>query len=372
MGRSPVRGSPVDSYCILLEVQTTIDEYIYDSESYAKGCMYTLRKISRWGRDMGVPVMVAADRDTLSRMPADHRQLNWYFTDITQKVEWGTAKKHRSAVANYYERMGVPVDEVPTSTTRFTHRMNGLAQRKGVQVTQALVFSDILLKDMTALLLSDFSRARGEQKVVLAQANLAWHAYNQTGSRANELFEQRVGMLEDTFCYGSAAARKKLMPHLKFRAKLQTKTERFTVTDIWCCARTKRAPFRTLAWARITLVELRKAGRGGRENLVWGTDEGQRWKMGAFWQYHILPRFEQLKRERLGGLEDTDLGEFTTNSFRRTWNTLAGEHPDPVSVDLRERQGRWRKHARSSVLASMTSLYFDPRPNELLLATYWL
>ena len=151
--------------------------------------------------------MVAADRDTLSRMPADHRQLNWYFTDITQKVEWGTAKKHRSAVANYYERMGVPVDEVPTSTARFTHRMNGLAQRKGVQVTQSLVFSDILLKDMTALLLSDFSRARGEQKVVLAQANLAWHAYNQTGSRANELFEQRVGMLEDTFCYGPAAAR---------------------------------------------------------------------------------------------------------------------------------------------------------------------
>ena len=84
--------------------------------------------------------------------------------------------------------------------------MNRLAQRKGMQVTQALVFSGNSLKDMTALLLSDFSRARGEQKVVLAQANLTWHAYNQTGSRVNELFEQRVGMLEDTFCYGAAAA----------------------------------------------------------------------------------------------------------------------------------------------------------------------
>jgi hypothetical protein len=316
--------------------------------------------------------MVAKDMDVLGCMPRDHRQLNWYFTDITQKVSWGTAKTHRSALTNYYERMGVPAAEVPTSTMRFTHRMNGLLQRKGLEGKQARVFSDVLVADMTALLRSDYARSRGEDKVRLAQVNLAWHAYNQTGSRANELFEQTVGLLVASFCYGDVAARKRLMPHLKFRASKQTKTERFATTDIWCCARTKHAPFRTLAWARIAVAELRGIGRGQPGDLVWATEEGCRWKMGTFWHQEILPRLEQLQRERLGGLEGVVLGEFTTNSFRRTWNTLAGEHPDPVSVDLRERQGRWRKHARSRVLGQMTSLYFDPRPNELLLATYWL
>ena len=67
-----------------------------------------------------------------------------------------------------------------------------------------------------------------------------------------------------------------------------------------------------------------------------------------------------------------DLSIYNTNSFRRTWNTLAGQHPDPVSEDLRERQGRWRRRSRSRVLGRMVSLYFAPRPQELLLATYWL
>jgi hypothetical protein len=93
--------------------------------------------------------------------------------------------------------------------------------------------------------------------------------------------------------------------------------------------------------------------------------------MGWLWDTHILPRLEQLKGELAGGLEGVNLEKYGTNSFRRTWNTLAGQHPDPVSVDLRERQARWRSAGRTRNQA-MASLYFDPRPNELLLATYWL
>jgi hypothetical protein len=77
---------------------------------------------------------------------------------------------------------------------------------------------------------------------------------------------------------------------------------------------------------------------------------------------------EQLQRELAGGLENVDLDSYGSNSFRRTWNTMAGQHPDPVSIDLRERQARWRTAVRRS--QQMSSLYFDPRPNELLLATY--
>ena len=45
---------------------------------------------------------------------------------------------------------------------------------------------------------------------------------------------------------------------------------------------------------------------------------------------------------RIGGLgASEDLSRYGSNSSRRTWNTMAGKHPHPVSVDLRERQGRW-------------------------------
>ena len=94
--------------------------------------------------------------------------------------------------------------------------------------------------------------------------------------------------------------------------------------------------------------------------------------MGRVWSEHLLPVMEQLKREGLGGLQNADLHSFNTNPFRRTWNTLAGQHPDHVSGELRERQGRWRSRSRSRVLGRMVSLYFAPRPQELLLATYWL
>jgi hypothetical protein len=103
---------------------------------------------------------------------------------------------------------------------------------------------------------------------------------------------------------------------------------------------------------------------------VFAHANGEPWVMGWFWDTHMRPRLEQLKRERLGGLESVDLDKFGTSSFRRTWNTLAGQHPDPVSKDLRDRQARWRQSKRSR--EEMSSLYFGPKLDELLLATYWV
>ena len=369
MKREPRPGSVEDMYILMLDVQVTNDENHRDSESYAKSCMYSLRMLSRWARDLEVPVMIASSQERLAAMPKDHRQLSWYLVDKTRKVKWDTAKGYRAAVFNYYQKMGVPERDIPTASFRFTHRMNGLLQRLGADTEQDEVFGDVLLEDLTKLMRSDFDRARGEHRVVLAQVNLTFHAYAQAGCRANELFEQEVGMLEDHFCFGEEARRKGLRPHLQFRANLQTKENRFSSTNILCCERTKHAPLRTGRWARATIKELRRVGRAQVGALVFAHPDGKQWVMSQFWNDEIVPRLEQLQREKLGGLENVDLDRYGTNSFRRTWNTLAGSHPDPVDQELRERQGRWRGTARSN---RMVSLYFDPKPNELLLATYWL
>jgi hypothetical protein len=81
---------------------------------------------------------------------------------------------------------------------------------------------------------------------------------------------------------------------------------------------------------------------------------------------------EQLQKEQLGGLAMKDLTLYGSNTFRRTWATLAAEGPDEVSEDLRERQARWRKRSRARKPGLMVRLYRDPRPRELKLATYWL
>ena len=376
MGREPVRGCWKDNWLGLCEVRATIDEFMADSTSYAKGCLYTLRKISRWGDSYGVPAMVGHSRRDLERMPADHRQLRWYMVDQTRTSTWETAKKHRGTVFNFYERMGVAEHEIPTNTVRFRHFQNGHKQRKGESTRQDAVFSDAALKAITDLLSSNHARAKrdglGEGRVRTAQVALVFHAYTQAGCRANELFEQEVGHLKSSLVVGADAASAEIMPHLKFRATLQTKENRFAATEVWCCYAAKRAPLKAGFWAETVLAELARVGRDGDNDLVFADPDGTRWKMGRVWSESILPLLEQLKREGLGGLGQTDLSSFNTNSFRRTWNTLAGQHPDPVSEDLRERQGRWRSRSRSRVLGRMVSLYFAPRPQELLLATYWL
>ena len=372
MRRDPVPGHPVDEALGVLDVRVTLDEYISDSESYANSCRYSLGKASRWCRDMGVPTGIAHARSDLEKMPADHRHLRWFMADLTRNTTWDTAKGYRAAIYNYYERMGVAVEDIPTNTYKFRHFMNGMLQRKGMSTRQDLVFSRRAIGAMVRLLRSDYERAEGWRRVEMAMVNLAFHSYMQVGARANELFEQKLGLFVDSFCFRGMAARKGLRPHLKFRASLQTKEERFATTDLLCCYQTKHAPLRTGLWAEVLVAELKRCGITDRERLVFSHEGGKAWRMSEFWRDEVVPRLEQLQREKLGGLEQEDLKKFGTNSFRRTWDTLAMESPDPVSEDLRERQARWRKKSRARKPGLMVRLYADPRPRELLLASYWL
>ena len=161
MRREPLVGSISDAWLGVLDMRTTLDEFISDSESYANGCRYTLGKVCRFGRDMGIPTMIAHHHSGLDRIPRDHRWLRWYLADLTRVTTWDTAKGHRAAIYNYYERMGVPVDQIPTNTHRFRHFMNGMLQRKGISMNQDQVFSRLAVGAMVRLLRSDYERAEG-------------------------------------------------------------------------------------------------------------------------------------------------------------------------------------------------------------------
>ena len=379
MRRPPVEGDREDAYLLLCDAQVTIDEFHMDSKSYSRNSQYALRKITRWGRDYAVPLMLAHDLKELEDMGPDHRQLSWYAVDQSRPPERGgvtheTSKKHRGHVWNYYAAMGAPAGG-PTSTGRFKGRMNGLRQRLGTEEgTQATVFSDVLIADLVHHFRSLYVDAEGEQKLLMAQVNLAFHAYTQVGARANELFEQEVGMLEKSFCFGEKAKKKGLLPHLEFRATLQTKENRFSKTDILCAFQAMHAPLKTGFWALLVVQHLKKANRAKSKDKVWAHSDGKQWKMGWFWDEHVLPAMRWLQENDAGGLEGEDLEDYGTNSFRRTWRTLAGDtlHTPEVSEDLCERQGRWRTRGRGRVLGRMVSVYYAPRRNQLLMATYWL
>ena len=77
----------------------------------------------------------------------------------------------------------------------------------------------------------------------------------------------------------------------------------------------------------------------------------------------------RLQQRLEGGFEDEDLDDWGSNSFRRSWDTLAQKNSVPI--DLIERQGRWRtkQRRRNRVSQRMSSLYCDPFPEELLKAT---
>ena len=75
MQREPYPESPTNAWIAVLDVRITLDEYMSDSTSYANGCRYKLGKASRWGRDMGIPAMIAHGKEDLSRMASDHRQI---------------------------------------------------------------------------------------------------------------------------------------------------------------------------------------------------------------------------------------------------------------------------------------------------------
>ena len=279
MRRAPVRGSIKDSWLILCSVRAQLDEMLSESSSYATSCMYALRRATRFGDEYDIPVMVAHGPEELVRMnkqfgAVGHEQIRWWLADRTRSVGWDTSKKERSALFNYYRAMGWDLDHIPTSTPNFTSFMNGMLQRKGASTTQCAIFRDVLIEDMCALIRGEFKRARGAQKLHLARVQLAWHAYMQTGARANELFEQKLGPMVDSFCFGEEARR--------------------------------------------------------------------------------------------------NLALFGSNSFRRSWTTLASSHRGGGVVDehLRDRQGRWRTKSRTRCLGKMVNVYNDAQPEDLLLATY--
>ena len=122
--------------------------------------------------------MIAYGKEDLDNMPADHRQLRWYLADLTRQTTWDTAKGHRAAVYNYYERMGVEVGAIPTNNYKFRHFMNGMLQRKGISLNQAQVFTRSTIVAMIRLLRSEYSRAElgGWRRVRLAIVNLTFHA----------------------------------------------------------------------------------------------------------------------------------------------------------------------------------------------------
>ena len=100
--------------------------------------------------------MIAHGRADLDHMPHDHKQVRWYLADLTRQTTWDTAKGHRSALYNYYERMGVPIEEIPTATYRFRHFMNGMLQRKGISTKQDKVFSKKTINAMIRLLRGEY------------------------------------------------------------------------------------------------------------------------------------------------------------------------------------------------------------------------
>ena len=324
--------------------------------------------------------MLARSVGELHSMQQDHRQLAWFFVDKARSVKFQTVKRLRSAVWNYYERMpGLRTCDIPTTTSSFTHRFDGLAQRLGVEAQQDRVFRGVLLRDMVALLRADWARARSGKRVQLALVNAAFHLYFQAGLRANEAFSCTTGGVAESVVQGEEARNVQVRAHLHVQCSVQTKEERYESTAVPVAFRTHGScPLSTGKWVVRALQGLEQAGKGATSKparLFFSHSSGKGWTMSWFWGEQVVPRMRQLQREGLGGLrEDEDLSQYGSNSPRRTWNSMAAKHPHPVCEDLRERQGRWRKkqRRRQRLALGMASLYNDPDLDELLRATYFL
>ena len=109
----------------------------------------------------------------------------------------------------------------------------------------------------------------------MATVNLAFHAYLQVGARANELFEQKLGLMVDEFCFREQAKRVGLRPHMRFRASIQTKEERFATTDLLCCYQAKHTPLKSGLWAEVVVAELQREGIIDRDRLVFADQAGK-------------------------------------------------------------------------------------------------
>ena len=311
-------------------------------------------------------------------MPGEQRQFLWFMADkAAGGAKFDTVRRFRSSLSNYFDRLeGVRPDEIPTGSKLYARALDGLMQRLGVSDAQDRVFPTVLLEDLLRLAESDYDRARGDRRLETCLANLALHVYFQMGLRANEAFSETVGGLKEGLVVGAAA--EQTGPYVQIHCTIQTKEERYTTTEVLGAYDTvEGCPLRVGPWVEATLQELGRVGilpEDQGDRLLFQT-AGRTWTMGWFWEKHVRPRLEQLRREGLGGLSaDTDLDQFGSNSPRRTWNTMAALHPNPVSEDLRERQGRWRarQKRRQRVRQGMASLYMEPTVKEKLRATYYL
>jgi hypothetical protein len=306
--------------------------------------------------------------------------LAWFFVDKARSVKFGTVRRLKAIVFNFYERMpGLHARDIPTSSSNFTHRFDGMAQRLGVETRQDLVFRGVLLVDMVALMEADWARARGGRKVELALVNAAFHLYFQAGLRANEAFHCTVGEVRSSLVRGQQAQRLRLRSHLHVLCATQTKEERYERTAVPVAWGTfGECPLSAGRWVVRALRALASVGMGADaqpDRVLFSDSTGKRWAMDWFWSKQVLPRLQRLQQQGLGGLgAEDDLAAYGSNSPRRTWNSMAAKHPNPVSEDLRETQGRWRRRQkkRQSVKLGMAQLYHAPDLDERLRATFFL
>jgi hypothetical protein len=376
VGRDPVGDK--DRRLLELDRMVTVDQFHKDAESSSSTCLAAVRQVDKWGESNGLGNLLARSGAELRGMSPDHRRLAWFFADKARTVKFETVKRLRGAVFNYYERM-TGVTEIPTATLQFRHRFDGLAQRLGVEVTQAQVFRGILLRDVVKLLESDWARARGDRKRALVLVNAAFHLYCQAGLRANEAFHCTLRQVSEAMVVGARADRLEVQPHFHWACATQTKEERYAQTAVPVAYGTHPpCPLEAGRWIIAGLQSWKDAAGGTLwqpDRVFFSDDEGEPWSMNRFWAREVAPRLEQLRGEKLGGLrEGDDLSAYGSNSFRRTWDSMAAKAPNRVPEDLRERQGRWRngQRARQRLAKSMVRLYNEPDLQELLRATFFL
>ena len=378
LGRWPSQER--DFYLCYLDRMLTIDEFHKDSAGSSEKGFTALRQMARWGAWAGIPTMLAGCASELHTMPVDHRQLGWFLEHKATTVRYDTVRAFRSAVWNYYQRMpGVHPGRGPTDTVAFGHRLDGMMQRLGVRYAQHRVFSTVLLRAVVTRLESDWERAPPGRRLEMCMVNTAFHLYFTAGFRANEAFAATRGEVLAALVVEHEAVVRGVPPHVRWPCALQTKENRVSQTAVPVSLTTcPPCPLQVGTW--LSRLFQAWADRGTPVDttdtrLLFVHANGRPWTMQWYWKTHVQRRLFLLREHELGGLSaDSDIGGYGSNSPRRTWNTMAAAQPNPVSKDLRERQGRWRTHQRRRQRPNleMPSLYCDPDLVERLSATYFL
>ena len=355
----------------LCDMQVSIDTFSKESEDTSKTYLQILKRLLRWQKETGIKV-VAENKSDLESMCPDARGLKLFMVDQTCKVKFSTARQPRSALTNLYTKWGV--DKSPTESKSFSMFVNGLARRIGIEVKQAAVWPDKCLVDMDDLWESDYQRLMGERKLLVSLAATVWHVYLATGLRWNEGMNEKVVRIRKSRVGRREAERRKVPRHYKVWVGLTTKEERFQHTEVLMSYKAMEggARVRPGQWLERSFRLLDEAGRGSlKEHYLFASADNVRWNMSYYWREHVRPRIETLQRQGLGDLEGAELDDYTGNSFRRTWASLAARGPRSVPEDLMERQARWRKKmARKQQLSMpMVRLYQAPILREPLRAS---